>query len=43
MRLLARALGLRDAAAVLDVATATVGEARLTPAARFFVEQVMDA
>ena len=43
VRLLARHLGLDDADGVLDVVTATVGEARLTPAARFFVEQVMGA
>lgn len=42
VRLLARALGLADAGAVLDVAADVVGEARLTPAARFFVEQVME-
>jgi len=42
VRLLARSLGLGSADEVLDVATAVVGEGRLTPAARFFVEQVMD-
>lgn len=41
VRLLARTLGLRDATSVVDVATSVVGESRMTPAARFFVEQVM--
>jgi hypothetical protein len=41
VRLLARHLGLTDAAAVLDVVTDVAGESRLTAQAQFFVEQVL--
>ena len=41
VRLLARSLGLTTADAVLALAVDRIGETRLTPAARFFVEQVM--
>lgn len=41
VRLLARHLGLADADAVLDVATAVLGPERLTAQAQFFVQQVM--
>jgi hypothetical protein len=41
VRLLARHLGLPDAAAVLDAVTEVAGAQRLTAQAQFFVEQVI--